>query len=56
MEIYLPIWKRSPNKFLHYKEERFTCGNYSGTKRIAVFLDRNNKERQEVAQVIWDDT
>lgn len=40
---------------MHYKEVRFTCGNYLGTKRIAVYTDRNNIEREETAQVIWDD-
>ena len=52
--LYIPIWKRPPNKFLYYKELRFTCGNYTGTKRIAVFLDRSGNEREEVAQVMWD--
>lgn len=56
MQPYLPIWKRSPNKFLYYKEVAFTCGNYSGIKRVAVYLDKNNNQQEEVAQVVWNDT
>lgn len=56
MEIYLPIYHRSPNKFIRYEERRFDDGaGHTGVKRIAIYQDKSGKEREETAQVIWDD-
>lgn len=55
VEPFFPIWKRPPNKLLRYEDRRFTCGAYEGVKRVAIFQDRNGNEREEIAQVIWDD-
>lgn len=56
MTPHLPIYHRPPNKFLRYEERRFDDGaGHTGTLRIAVFLDKSGKEREETAQVIWDD-
>lgn len=54
-EVFIPIWKRAPNKFLRYEDRRFDCAGFGGVKRIALFNDRNDNLREETAQVIWDD-
>lgn len=55
IEPYLPIWIRPPNKLVRYEDRRFVCGMYPGTKRIAIFVDKKGVEREETAQIIWDD-
>lgn len=55
MDPYLPVYHRSPNKFLRYDERRFDDGaGHAGTVRIALYQDKNGKQREETAQVIWD--
>ena len=52
---YIPIYKRPPNKFICYEELRFNDGaGNTGTKRVAVYLDKSGAEKRETAQVIWD--
>ena len=55
MKPHLPIYTRLPNTLLRYEDERFTdrSGN-SGVDRVAVYLDRNEKEQRMTAQIIWD--
>jgi len=55
MTPFYPIWKRSPNKFIRYEDRRFTCGDFSGTKTIAIYTDRGGKTQEETAYVVWDD-
>lgn len=56
MEPYIPVYHRPPNKFLRYEERRFDDGaGHTGTERIALYQDKNGKQREETAQVIWDD-
>lgn len=56
MQPYIPIWHRPPNKFLRHEDRRFDDGaGHAGTKRIALYLDKSGKQREETAQVIWDD-
>lgn len=55
---YHLVYHRAPNKFLRYELRKFevvTClRTITGTERIAVFLDKNNKEQEMSAQVMWD--
>lgn len=53
VEPYLPIYHRPPNKFIKYREEKFTTdhGGY-GITRIAVFETKGGKICEETAQVI----
>jgi len=55
---YLPIYHRPPNKFLRYELRNFevvTCIKVlTGTERIAIFLDKNGKQQEDTAQVMWD--
>ena len=55
---YLPIYHRSPNKILRYELRKFevvTCIKVlAGVERIAIFLDKNGKQQEMSAQVMWD--
>lgn len=55
---YLPIYHRTPNKFLRYELRKFevvACIRVlTGTERIAIFLDKNGKQQEMSAQVMWD--
>lgn len=56
MEVYIPIYMRSPNKFLRYEERYFDDGaGHYGTKRFAIFTDKKGNLQEMVAQVLWDD-
>lgn len=58
--IYIPVWKRSPNKFLRYEDRPFAnpVNAYgivkSGIETIAIFKDKNNKEQEMQAFIKWD--
>lgn len=52
MKSYIPIYKRSPNKFLYYKFEDFDDGyGHIAVLRIAVFTS-NGKEQEYIVQVM----
>ena len=52
---YIPIYHRSPNRFVRYEMHRFDDGaGNTGTARVAFYLDKHGIEKQETAQVIWD--
>lgn len=52
---YLPIYTRPPNKFVRYEERQFDDGvGHTATLRYAIFIDKNGKQQEMIAQVIWD--
>ena len=56
IEPYIPIYARAPNKLLRYEERPFVCqAGHHGIDRVAIFKDRNGKEQEMTAQVIWRD-
>lgn len=58
--IYIPVWKRSPNKFLRYEDRSFILPPNvygivkSGTETIAIFKDKNGKEQEMQAFIKWN--
>lgn len=53
--VYIPVYARAPNKLLRYEERPFRLPNgMSGIERMAIFVDRNNKQHEMTAQVIWN--
>lgn len=60
MSTYIPVWKRSPNRFIKYEERSFIlpsdCNGtiLSGVETIALFLDKNGKEQTMQAYIKWD--
>lgn len=58
--IYVPVWKRSPNKFIRYEDRAFTlpANAYgeikSGVETVAVFNDKNGKQQEMQAYVKWN--
>jgi hypothetical protein len=48
---YLPVYARPPNKLLRYEERPF----WGGICRYAIFTDKNGKQQEMTAQVIWKD-
>ncbi len=56
MKPYIPIYKRPPNKFIKYEERPFNYGyGQVGIERVAIFLNKNRKECEMIAQIIWRD-
>lgn len=56
VEPYLPVYARAPNRLLRYEERPFVCNaGYNGIERVAIFTDKNKKEQEMTAQVIWLD-
>jgi hypothetical protein len=54
--VYIPIYARAPNKLLRYEERPFTCkAGKRGIERVAIFLDKNKKEQEMTAHIIWID-
>lgn len=54
-EPYLPVYHRSPNKFIRYETKRFDDGvGHTATLTIAVYIDKHNEKQEMVAQVKWD--
>jgi hypothetical protein len=52
---FYPIYTKPPHQLIRYKEEPFDDGvGHSGIVRTAIYLDKNKKERECVAQVIWN--
>ena len=53
--VYVPVWKRAPNKFLRYelKDLDDGAGNV-GHIRVAIYMDKNGNQKSETAQVIWN--
>lgn len=51
---YIPVYKRSPNKFERYEERNFddNHGN-GGVVVVAIFKDKNGKLQEMDAQVKW---
>ena len=44
---YLPVYHRSPNKFIRYDVEPFYTPAGNGYERIAIFLDKKGKFRSK---------
>lgn len=56
IEPYIPVYAKAPNKLLRYEERPFVCqAGYHGIERVAIFIDRSNKQHEMTAQVIWRD-
>ena len=56
VEPYIPIYAKAPNKLLRYEERPFVCqAGHHGIERVAIFVDRSNKQHEMTAQVIWKD-
>ena len=57
--IYVPVWKRPPNKFLRYEERLFALPANahgivkSGIETVAIFKDKNGKEQEMQAFIKW---
>ena len=55
MKPHIPIQHRSLNKFLKYEIRDFDDGyGNSGKVRIAIYLDKNGKQQEVTAQVLWE--
>lgn len=55
MKRYIPVYKRSPCKFIKYETQPFDDGaGHTGMVRIAHFIDKNAKLQQMVVQITWD--
>lgn len=58
--IYVPVWKRPPNKFIRYEERPFTLPANangvvkSGIETIAIFRDKNGKDQGMQAFIKWE--
>lgn len=59
--IYVPIWKRPPNKFIRYEDRRFIlpANAYgtvkSGIETVAIFKDKNGKDQEMQAFIKWEE-
>jgi len=57
--MYIPIWNRSPNKFIGYEERVFELPKNalgeikSGISTYAIFMDRNGKIQEVEAYIKW---
>ena len=52
---FIPVYARAPNKLLRYEERPFICrAGHKGVERMAIFIDRNGKQQEMTAQVIWE--
>lgn len=57
---YIPVWKRSPNKFIKYEDRPFTLTANahgivkSGIETIAIFKDKNGNDQEMQAFIKWD--
>ncbi len=55
MKPHIPLYNRPPNKFVRYEQRPFDDGaGHLAILRVAIFADKNNKQQEIVAQVIWD--
>lgn len=54
IQPYIPIQHKPPNVFLRYELRPFSYPHGSGTVRVAVYLNKNKKECEVEAQIIWD--
>ncbi len=55
VEIYIPIQNRPPNQFVRYEMRPFKNTHGSGMVRVAIYLNKNKKESEVEAQIIWDE-
>lgn len=52
---HYPTYAKAPNKLLRYELRPFDDGyGHTGQVRVAIFLDKNKKEQEMDAQVLWD--
>lgn len=58
---YIPVWKRSPNKFIRYEDRSFTLPPNAygivkhGVETVAVFNDKKGNQQKMEAFVKWID-
>ena len=51
---YIPIYCRPPNKLSFYHFKHFDDGaGHTGILKIAHYLDKNKKEKEMVAHIVW---
>jgi len=52
---HIPFFSRPPNKLVGYVYKEFCdpTGQNGGQVRLAVYIDKNGKEQQADAQIIW---
>lgn len=54
--MYIPPYKRPPNKFIRFEERRFDDGHgHTGLAKYAHFMDKNNKPQEMMVWIKWDD-
>ena len=52
---YTPVYCRPPNEIIRYKTQYFDDNyGHTGITRIAIYLDKNKKQCEMIAQIIWD--
>ena len=60
-EVYIPVWNRATNKLIRYEDRPFTLpanahGKIkSGIETFAIFKDKNKKEQEMQAFIVWLD-
>lgn len=53
-QVYRPVYTSPPNTFLRYEVREFDDGaGHCAKIRYALFLDKNAKQKEMVAQVMW---
>lgn len=56
IEPFIPVYARAPNKLVRYELRPFVCrAGHKAMVRVAIFTDRNGKQQEMDAQVIWED-
>lgn len=59
--IYVPVWKRPPNRFIRYEDRPFALPENAhgiiklGIETVAVFRDKNGKEQEMQAFIKWEE-
>lgn len=52
---HYPIYCQAPNKLLRYEIRKFVTDNgINAHVRVAIYLDKNKKEQEMDAQVLWN--
>lgn len=53
--MYTPIYCRKPNGLIIYYFKHFDDGaGHTGIEKIALYYDKNKKEKEMTACIFWD--